>query len=259
MRQFATGALTVPPLSCASMKPSLLPLCAVLVPLLGCGEREEGLRLHLGLAHQPAQQVQHVGERRQFTNNRGERITLTRAYVTVSSVEIFVCPVTGARKWLQWLSPVGTAQAHSVTDPRRMGTPYVDSLERADGEVLELPSLQPAPGRYCRARLVLGPADADAERLPEGGLMLHKTLRLEGEVASADGASVRPFVLESAGIANAELPFDALTLSEGSREAGLRFTLAYDRWLNDVAWDSPEAAAQALTNVGNAIQLSRQP
>ncbi|SEU23236.1 hypothetical protein SAMN05443639_110222 [Stigmatella erecta] len=241
------------------MKPSVPLFISVLIPLAGCGSREEGLHLNLRLAHQPVQEVQRVGTQRHFTNNRGEQITLTRAYVTVSSVEIFACPVTGARRWLQWLSPLGTAHAHSVTDPRRMGTPYVDSLERADGEVLEMQALQPSPGSYCRARLVLGPADADAEQMPEGALMLNKTLLLEGQVTSADGATVRPFRLESAGLASAELPFEALTLSDDAREASLRFTLAYDRWLNDVDWASAGAASQALTNVGNTIELSRQP
>jgi hypothetical protein len=232
---------------------------SVLIPLAGCGAREEGLQLNLRLAHQPVQEVQRVGPQRHFTNDRGERITLTRAYVTVSSVEIFACPVTGALDWLRWLSPLGTAHAHSVTDPRRMGTPYVNSLERADGEVLELPSLQPAPGSYCRARLVLGPADADAEQMPEGALMLNKTLLLEGQVTSADGATVRPFRLESAGLSGAELPFEALTLSDDDRQAGLRFTFAYDRWFNGVDWESADAAAQVLTNMGTTLELARQP
>ncbi|ADO68223.1 hypothetical protein [Stigmatella aurantiaca] len=241
------------------MKPCLPLLTSVLMALAGCGSREEGLHLNLRLAHQSEQEVQRVGEGRRFTNNRGEHITLSRAYVTVSSVEIFACPVTGLRKWMEWLSPLGTAHAHSVTDPRRMGTPYVNSLERADGEVLEMQSLQPSPGSYCRVRLVFGPADADAVLLPADNLMLNKTLLLEGEVSAADGSNVRPFKLESAGLANAELPFEALTLSEDAREASLRFTLAYDGWLDDVAWDSSEAAAQALTNVGHSVQLSRQP
>ncbi|MDC0712240.1 hypothetical protein POL68_27480 [Stigmatella sp. ncwal1] len=241
------------------MKPCLPLFVSVLVLLAGCGSREEGLHLNLRLAHQSEQEVQRVGEGRRFVNKRGERITLSRAYVTVSSIEIFACPVTGLRHWMQWLSPVGTAHAHSVTDPRRMGTPYVNSLERADGEVLEMQALQPSPGSYCRVRVVFGPADADAEQLPAGGLMLNKTLLLEGEVSAADGSNVRPFKLESAGMASTELPFEALTLSDDAREASLHFTLAYDGWLDDVVWDSAEAAAQALSHVGSSVTLSRQP
>jgi hypothetical protein len=228
--------------------------------LAACGAREEGMQLRLQLTHQPEHAAEVEGTTRSFTNSRGERITLTRAYVTVNSVEIFPCQTTSAwRRWMDWLSPIGTAHAHSHSSPLRMGEPHVDDLERPDGAAWELGTLQPPPGSYCRVRVVLGPADADAVGLPEGGAMTGKTLLLEGQVRSADGATSRDFHLESASVANAELPLEMLTLSPDAREASLLLTFAYDHWLEGVQWDSQETAAQALADVGGSIGLQRQP
>lgn len=241
------------------MKPALLSILALLPALAGCGSREEGLRLHLGLAWNAAREAQAAGTLRQFTNDRGDRITLSRGYLTVSSVELIPCPTSSAWRWLRQLSPVGTAHAHSESNPRRLGTPHVVSLERPDGEALALGTLHPPPGSYCRAHLILGPADADAEGAPTLVGMEGKTLRLEGSFAPASGGPTQPFTLESTAVLNADVPLEALSLSPETPESHQLLTLAYDQWLDALSPLEPGAAAQALRNAAASVTLAPSP
>jgi hypothetical protein len=241
------------------MKPALLSLVIPFLILTGCGWREEGLRLHLGLTHHAVRGARSEGASRHFTTDRGERITLSRAYVTVSSVELIPCPSLSASRWLRQLSPVGTAHAHSESNPRRLGTPHVSSLARSDDEALELGTLHPPPDTYCRVRLVLGPADADAEGEPLLAGMVGKTLLLEGTLDPATGEPAQPFTLESRGVANAELPLEALRLSGESPESHVLITLAYDRWLDGLSVLEPGADAQALRSVAASASIAPSP
>jgi hypothetical protein len=233
---------------------ALLLLC-----LAGCGSREEGTRLHLGLAHLPTRAAEAEGTRRHFTNDQGDRITVTRAHVTLNSVEIFPCPTSAARRWLRALAPIATAHAHTESSPRRLGTPYVSSLERPDGEPLALDTLRPPPASYCRVHLVFGPADADAVGLPEDGHMEGRTLVLEGTVVPSGEEDPRPFRLESAGVAHAELSFNGLTLSPEALESHQLITLAYDRWLDGGSPLASDAAARALQNVARSAAVIPSP
>ncbi|MBN1207957.1 MAG: hypothetical protein JXB05_24045 [Myxococcaceae bacterium] len=233
------------------------PLLALL--LASCGSREEGARLHLGLAHLAARSAEAEGTTRHFTNDQGDHITLSRAHVTLSSVEISPCPASAARRWLREFAPIGTAHAHSESSPLRLGTPHVNSLDRPDGEPLALDTLRPPPGRYCRVHLIFGPADADAEGLPGDGTMEGRTLILEGAVIPAGGGDSRPFRLESAGVAHAELSFDGLTLSPEELESHQLITLAYDRWLDGSSPLAPDAATRALQNISRSAALTPSP
>jgi hypothetical protein len=239
------------------MKTALLSTLVLL--LTGCGSREEGLRLHLGLAYHSARGAQVDGSARHFTNDRGERITLSRAYLTVSSVELIPCPTLSAWRWLSQLSPVGTAEAHSETNPRRLGTPHVSSLELPDEEVLALGTLHPPPATYCRVRLTLGPADADAEGEPSQVGMEGKSLLLEGTLVPATGEPAQPFHLESSAVSSAELPLELLTLSQESPESHQRITLAYDRWLDGLSPLAAGASDQALRNVAASAAMAPLP
>ncbi|HEX8703837.1 MAG TPA: hypothetical protein VF815_33710 [Myxococcaceae bacterium] len=231
----------------------------VLSALTGCGWREEGLRLHVGLAHHSQRGSRVEGGSRHFTTDRGEFVHLSRAYLTLSSVEFLPCPASSAWRWLWRLSPVGTAHAHSESNPRRLGTPHVSSLERSDGEPLELGTLHPPPAAYCRARLVFGPADEDAEGEPLQVGMAGKTLLLEGTVSPAEGEPAQPFTLQSSSVITVELPLEALQLSEASPESRQLVTLAYDRWLDGLSPQVPGAADQALRNVAASATLTAPP
>jgi len=234
---------------------TVLSLCA----LTGCGWREEGLRLHLGLAHHAERGARSEGGVRHFTTTRGEIITLSRAYLAVSSVELFPCPAPSTWRWLKHLSPVGMAHAHSELNPRRLGTPHVSSLERPDGEPLELGTLRPPPDDYCHARLVFGPADEDAEGAPLEGGLVGKTLLLEGTYSASAGEPVQPFVLESSAVVTVYVPLGALRLSEQFPESRQLITLAYDNWLEGLVPPEPRASTQALRNAAASATLAPSP
>ncbi|MFY0522529.1 hypothetical protein ACN28I_04735 [Archangium gephyra] len=227
----------------------------LLLALCACGAREEGIRLHLGLDFRPTSPALAEGFARQFTNSQGDRITLDRAHITLSSVEIIPCQTSSAWRWLRRLSPIGTAEAHEANTPRRLGTPHVSGLERPDGEPWALGTLQPPPGSYCRARLVFAPADADAEGLTPGVDMEGRTLLLEGRVLPASGGPERPFRLESASLTNAEVWLEGLSLTPDALEASRTLHLAYDRWLDGVDPASPGAAEQVLRNVAGSATI----
>ncbi|MFL5353168.1 hypothetical protein [Archangium sp.] len=227
----------------------------VLLALCACGSREEGIRLHLSLQLRPSREVQTEGATRQFTTAQGEQLTLTRAHVTLSSVEIFPCQTSSAWRWLRMLSPIGTAEAHEAGSPRRLGIPHVSGLELADGESLALGTLEPPPGSYCRARLVFAPADEDAEGLAPGMDMEGKTLLLEGQLVPEGGGPVRTFHLETASLTNAEVWLEGLSLTPEALEASRTVHLAYDTWLDGVDPASPGAAEQALRNVARSATI----
>ncbi|WNG36834.1 hypothetical protein F0U61_26525 [Archangium violaceum] len=228
----------------------------LLLALCACGSREEGIRLHLDLDLRPAREAKTEGQVRQFTNAQGARVVLTRAHVTLGSVEIFPCQTSSAWRWLRALSPIGTAEAHEASTPRRLGIPHVSGLERPDGESLALGTLQPPPGSYCRARLVFSPADADAEGLTTARDMEGKTLLLEGQFEPSSGEGpTQPFHLESASLANVEVWLEGITLSADALEASRTIHLAYDTWLDGVDPTADDAAEQVLKNIAKSATL----
>ncbi|XXF81342.1 hypothetical protein P2318_16745 [Myxococcaceae bacterium GXIMD 01537] len=227
--------------------------CIPLFLLLGaCGAREEGIRLQLGLtlsAERGAQAGE--GAARTFTNDRGERITLTRAYVTLGSVELLPCPTTSAWRWLRELSPIGTARAHSASSPLKLGVPNVGGLALAEGASRALGTLTPPPGAYCHAHLIFSPADPDAEGLPPNVDMTGRTVLLEGEFVPAGGGEARPFKIEGSGIAVADVRLEGVTLSAEASETSRVIALAYDRWLDGVSPDAKDAATAVVRNVAD--------
>ncbi|OJH35748.1 hypothetical protein [Cystobacter ferrugineus] len=233
------------------------PLLLALLTLCACGYREEGTRLHLGLDFRPAKEVRAEGTTREFLNDRGDRIRLHRARVTLSAVEIFACQKSTAWKWLRALSPIGTAEAHSEGSPRKLGTPYVMGLGPADGEALALGTLRPPPDSYCRVHLLFAPADADAEGLGEHPDMEGKTLVLEGERIPAEGGPAVPFHVETSDIINTEVTLGGLTLSPESLEASRTLHLAYDRWLDgvDSVAAGSSATEQILRNLAGSVTV----
>ncbi len=232
----------------------------LLLALCACGSHEEGVRLHLGLSLASTGGAQGDGASRTFLNGQGDRITLTRAYVTLQSVELRPCPRTSrAWRWLRALSPIGTAEAHTVTNPFRLGTPHVSGLAQAEAAARELGTLHPPAGSYCRAFLVFGPADADAEGLPSDVNMTGQTLLLEGERVPASGGPAQPFRLESNGLVNVDLALEGLSLTADAPEARRVITLAYDRWLDGVDLASAGAAQRVLENVASTATVGSAP
>ncbi len=243
------------------MKSRVLPAALLCLAACSGGERVEGLELTLGLTTGRARPLGERAGPRTLVNDKGTRASFTRAFVTLGSVELLPCEEAGWRRLLRGLSPVGTAWAHSVSSPRRLGTPHVVGLERADGEVTELGTLRPPPGRYCHARLTFQPADADAEGLaaaaqgPEPVDMVGHSLHLRGTLSAPDGGEPQPFTVSLGGQASVNVVLDGLTLSEEQPKAVLVFTLAWDGWLDGVSPQTPPPRVDLLGNVARSASL----
>jgi hypothetical protein len=240
----------------AAKLPALLLLAAC-----GGGERVEGLTLDLGLTTTRARPTVDATDVRALITDEGAHATLSRALFTLGSVELFPCEETGWRRLLPGLSPVGTAWAHSVSSPRRLGTPHVLGLGRADGEVTALGVLRPPPGRYCRARLTFEPADSDARGLsaaangPESVDMVGRSLHVRGTLPSSPEPWA--FRVESRGRASVDVALEGLTLSEEAPRAALVFALAWDTWLDGMGPQESPDDVDLLGNVARSASLQR--
>ncbi len=163
--------------------------------------------------------------------------SLTRARVGLSSLEVFPCPATGQRRW-RALVPWGTAWAHETSTPTRLGGAFL--LELSGEYALELGTLAPPAGRYCRARVVFAPFDVHAGVGPE---LLGRSLVLE--LAQPGAART----LESRSLRGADLELTPpLELAAGD-EAVLTVELDAARWLEGVDPAAPDAGTEALARV----------
>lgn len=228
-------------------------LVAILLPLLcacGTSEQSAGMQLELALTHHygpddagdyPAGNA--ADTPRDFTTADGIPVRLTRGYLTVYSVELVACATQTAR-----------GPAHDISSPTKLAIPHVLRLMRADDEPLSVGTLEPPPGDYCTARLVLEPADGDARELPEDVDMVGKTVHLEGTFQDSLGET-SPFLLQSNGVVWVDVDLDAaplegVTLSESTPTAHLTLAFLYDQWLEGVALssDAPLEQSDVLIN-----------
>jgi hypothetical protein len=188
---------------------------------------------------------------RTFTTTAGEQVTLTRAVVTVSSVELFPCQSVAGRLW-RWMSPVRIAWAHGVGTERRLAAPSLHDVLAPDGDAAELGQVHPFAGRYCWARVTVAPADADTPGAAAAGLV-GASLVVEGTVAAADGSSPRPFSLRSGTTKGVDVTaFPALDLAKDA-VARRTFVLTYGGWLDGVDPLASGAAEQVLAHLVEAI------
>lgn len=188
---------------------------------------------------------------RSFTTSDGSRVTLTRAVVTVSSVELFPCQ-TVAGSLLRWASPVGIARAHGVGTERKLAAPSLHDILAPDADVRELGTVHPFAGRYCWARVTVAPADDDTPGAAAAGLV-GASLVLEGTLTAADGTSPRPFALRTATTKGVDVTaFPVLELGKDA-VAGRTLVLTYGGWLDGVDPLASGAAERVLDLVVAAI------
>lgn len=179
---------------------------------------------------------------------RGDRLTFTRALVTLSSVEIFPC-ASATGKWLRWLSPVSSAWAHGVTTPRYLGVPNVIDLTAAEGQTVTLGQLFPDLGNYCRARVKYAPIDLDGAVGSGFPAMKGYSLILEGVVLKAgDESSPAPFSVTSAGVQGVDLPLSAIAMKDDAA-VSVTFNLPVPSWFADIDVTSDGGADQVLARV----------
>jgi hypothetical protein len=241
-------------------------LIAFALALLGlsvsCAEREPGIQVELSMLHQMGSEPQFDSVRNGSGIERGVvtdldyGVALSRIQLVIGRVELVPCETLGARwlgpaTWdelLRFVRPVGVAHAHGRASPLALSAPRVLDLMGEDRATFSYGQLAPPPDRYCALRVIVEPADADAEGLAEEGLV-GRSLWLEGSFIAAADPRARPLALDSALSDSIDVPFvDArgapreLELSASERQAELRIELSYGHLLDgiDLRFDAPE-------------------
>lgn len=248
---------------------------AVLALVVGptCVDYDPGIEVEVVVLHHDGPRGGAVPEPdpafavRQLTTDLGYRVELARAYVVIEQVKLIACPeepgAAAAARRLLW--PRGLALAHGADDdPTLLGVPYVEDAMRADFDPGEIGTIRPPPGRYCQARVVIAPADDDAEALPVDIDMVGASLYLEGTYQAAGAAEPTRFVLRSSDRREAVIPLvdryggepTPLVLDGGHRVARVPIGSLTNFWLDGIDFDSASAAertSQALDDIAATL------
>jgi hypothetical protein len=235
----------------------------VLLPA-GCSsvsEISEGLVI--AIAAEPPSNPQRDADGSLILNtDLGYRVTLTRAYLVSTSLEIFVCQPLAARLWQRW--GIGRAEAHALDAPTRMGTAFVESLTGTGTGTAdqrhELGEIKPPPGRYCRAVYTASAADRDAIGMPPDSVAAGNTVYLEGTFQRQPGDQPRPFTAASSAPFTVEADIAAIDLFGATPTPTLVIRKQADHWLDGIDFETHPArviAKEVLDNVRGSIRLER--
>ncbi len=217
-----------------------------------CSSSETGLTVDVQL-------VSPAAGRTPVVSDRGVRVSLERAYLTVGSVELEGCETSRPSIDLS-LGP-RTALAHSMSSPTRLGSPHVLSLAGDETEVMPIGSLGPPPGDYCALRVSLEPADADANHLPSDVDLVGVTLWLEGTYRDSSGTET-PFSVATSQTLEESLSFGKLELADDAeQEATLEVSAPSAHWFDGIDFATTgdeEIADLVLANVRASLEATVQ-
>jgi hypothetical protein len=204
--------------------------------------------------------VRPAGEALHLRNDLGYSIELTRGYLVTSAVELVECPRLGALRQVGarmagWM--IGTARAHGLTSPTRLGAPLVEPLV---GQTASLGTLRPPPDRYCQLRVTLAPADGDARGLPEEVRFVGHTFYLEGRYRSPGGSADRTLAVLSSEAIEVTVPVSDLVLDgEAPRRRRLELSRNGERWFDGLELDAlppAELARRLLASIAGSLVVS---
>ena len=175
-----------------------------------------------------------------FDTDLGYRVVVAKAYVNLSTVEIFGCDAPLASSFSEragrGLRDVFTlerrAYAHTEGSPTKLGTPLVEAFTETGGGT-SVGELRPPPGRYCRVVQSLQAADGDARALPTDAPILGKSMYVAGTYAKGGQMPV-PFEAESTASFDAtkELTFELSTT--GTRNVTVVLTRDTTHWFDGI-------------------------
>ena len=244
-----------------------------------CDSYQPGITVRVGVLHEFAQQgaapapTFPSGAERAFTTDLGYQVRLDSGYVGIQSVELVQCdaapagPATTARRLWRALRAPALAHAHSLNGPSyALGVPYVDDLLRADHDVFTVGSMEPPPARYCGAKVMIGPADADAVALPAGVDMVGRSLHLAGRFRTA-GSAWQAFRVDSNAAHEVDISLETiqdgqptpLVLDADHLESTVVVALDYNLWLDDIDLYTATPAtleARVLANLDHTIYFA---
>ena len=175
-----------------------------------------------------------------FDTDLGYRVVVSKAYVNLSSLEIFSCDAPLASSFsdraARGIRDVFTlerrAYAHTEGSPTKLGTPLVEAFT-GQGNGSSVGELRPPAGRYCRVLQSLQAADGDARGLPTDVSMVGKTMYVAGTYAKGGQAPV-PFEAESTASfdASKDLAFELSTT--GTRNVTVVLTRDTTHWFDGI-------------------------
>ena len=136
----------------------------------------------------------------------GDRVTILRAYVVLSRVELVACSEASVWKRMQELWAPAIAHAHGRNTLTAWAIPNVIAPIDIQQRETWVADLHPPAGRYCTVRVSFDAADSDAEALPSDVSMVGRSLRIEGHYSAAGELGSHLFSYECTGAVTRELP-----------------------------------------------------
>jgi len=236
--------------------------CLVLVSACSSTDTTPGTEVHAHVTHlPPATSVTSTATpSKQFTNNNGDIIELTSAYLTLSEMDLRTDCSASPFAWLLdtvYELVVPSAHAHTESTPTKLGTPQVVNLLNADSEELEFGHFSPPPGSYCGVTVHMHPADADTVNLPTTLSMVGLVLHLTGSYD--DGGGATGFTVEiSLELEHADVEFPAaIVLSASNLTDEIHLNIEYQTWFDDIVMaDLAALDPAAVTKLGDNITAS---
>jgi len=246
---------------------NLILVATLAAVIAGCssssGSASAGTQVTISVAPSPVKAVTVATDSKTFINAEMDSITLTKAYLVVSSATIETsCGASfsaAAEGLLDLIIP--QVNAHTVSSPTSTGEPYVINLLGVDGGLTSAGSLSPPAGDYCGVDIDMTKADIDANGLPADIDMIDKTLVIEGSYTLLDGVTTGDIhITTGVNLYNRELLLNALMMLSVSNLSGtIDLGISYDTWFDAVALDILESETAAFTdtaasNVNQVLQ-----
>lgn len=238
----------------------LLSVVAIVAAVSSCssssGSASAGTNVEISIAPSPAISAAMPAGSKTFENDMMDSVTLTKAYLVVSSSTIettcdisFTAAIDGLLDII-----VPSANAHTTSTPTSTGEPYVINILGVDGGLNDIGSLSPPTGDYCGVDIDMFAADEDAIDLPDVGAgepdMIGKTFYVEGAYTLNDGGIGNISISTGATLINRELLLSALMMISASQLNGsVDLAVNYDRWFDTVDL--------SLLELGNADELNK--
>ncbi|MFN0063688.1 MAG: hypothetical protein ACKVPX_14370 [Myxococcaceae bacterium] len=194
-----------------------------------------------------------------FSLPGGDDVTLSRGFVTLSSISLVACPSATGR-FFRSLLPIGHAYAHGLAGPpTTYGVPHVLALPTAPGTVAALGEFEPPAGEYCEVRVTLAPADSDAEGLPPAPDLVGETLHFDGTFRAV-GQSPVDFLVRNSGVREVRRTLSPpLLLSRNQPRAAITVGLHPEATLVGVTVAATNAGAETLANLGDSLTVTAEP
>jgi hypothetical protein len=175
-----------------------------------------------------------------FSNDLGDSITLTKAYLVLANVEVQTnCGGSFSVKAEDVLNFfVPAAYAHTEATPTATGEPYVIDLLSADNNAIAIGSVSPPVSDYCGISIDLLAADSDSFNLPTTSgapNMVGKTVYIEGSYTLSGGASGNILISTGATLFKRDLALSpGISISPHAPTASVSLAIQYDTWFHAV-------------------------